>query len=58
MILDGLGDEIRGARILCIYQKRNKGIPIQISPTHRGRRVAILGSPARAIIEKPMRYKR
>ena len=57
MILHGLGDEVRGARIICVYRKRTKELPVQISPGHRGRRVKILGAPARAIVEKPLKYK-
>ena len=58
MILDHLGDEVRGARILCVYRKRTREFSIQVAPGHRGRRMTIFGGPARAIVERPLKYKR
>ena len=57
MILKELGDEVQGARILCIYQKRSKEQVVPVSGHRRGKSMIVWGSPTRAIIEKPLRYK-
>lgn len=53
MILANLGDEVRGARIVCVYKRRGKEYLIPIADT-RVTRVVIHGSPARAIVEKEL----
>lgn len=58
MILCDLGDEIRGARILCIYQKRGKEHPVILRGGQHAKRLTVRGKPARAIIERPLTYRR
>ena len=56
MILEELGDEVRAARILCIYRRHGREYLITL-PGGKGRRSVIRGEPARAIVEKLLRYR-
>ena len=58
MMLEDIGDEVRGARILCIYRKRGKERQLTLPGDHRARRLSVYGYPARAIVEKPLRLPR
>jgi hypothetical protein len=53
VILSNLGDEVRGARIVCVYRRRGREYLVPVAHT-RLMRAVIQGSPARAIVEKEL----
>ena len=52
------GDEIRGARIACIFRKEGSRTLVHQTSGHKATRLIIKGLPARAVVEQPWRRSR
>ena len=50
------GDSVEGERIVCFFGKMTPMQVVKNSSAHRAGRVVLIGSPGRAVIEKPLRY--
>jgi len=55
MIVENVGDEARGERIICIYRKASHPYLIHATGGHKGTQMWISGLPTRAIVDKAWR---
>ena len=51
-VLQNLGDEVQGERLICFCRKKDREVVIPLTSGHRGIRIKLHGLPARAIVEK------
>ena len=54
-VLTGIGDEIRGETIACIYRKSGRPELVHATGGHKGIRLVVKGLPAIARVEKSYR---
>ena len=52
-----IGDGIKGEKIICEFRKLNGPYLIAKTSAHRAQRAVLIGLPAEAWIEKPVRIR-
>lgn len=57
-ILFGIMDGVKGERIVCEFRKMTRPQLIAKTHAHKAQRIKIIGFPAEAYIEKPIKLRR
>lgn len=55
MILTGMGDAVKGEKLVAVGGKVSKPIIIPATARHRAQQVYIYGTPAKCYIDKPIK---